>query len=117
MYVDGFIIPVKADRRAEYVTMAREFAALALKHGATRVVETWGEDVPDGAATSFHKAIQRQDDEVVCFSWIEYPDRETRDLCMAGLMAEPSIEDHMNSGVVGARRLIFGGFEPIIDER
>ncbi len=46
---------------------------------ATKVVECWGDDVPDGEVTSFPKAVQKKDDETICLSWIVWPSKEARD--------------------------------------
>lgn len=58
------------------------------EHGATRVVECWGDDVPEGEATSFPKAVQKTDDETVCFSWIVWPSKEVCDSSMKKVMAD-----------------------------
>ncbi len=41
--------------------------------GVSRMVETWGEDVPDGKVTDFKGAVKAKEGEVVVFSWFEYP--------------------------------------------
>jgi uncharacterized protein YbaA (DUF1428 family) len=113
-YIDGFVIPVgKADqaKNTEYATrMDRHF----IEYGATRVVEAWADDVPKGKVTDFNRAVQARDDETTLFSWIEWPDKATRDAAMkqmesnAEMMAEPMPFD--------GKRMIYGGFEPMVDE-
>ncbi len=115
MYIDGFLIPVGPGARDKYVEMARKAAALFRANGATRVVEAWPDDVPVGERTSFTRAVQLEDGESVVFSWIEYPDRATRDACMKVVMADPSMQD-MSDMPFDGRRMIFGGFEAVIDE-
>jgi uncharacterized protein YbaA (DUF1428 family) len=111
-YIDGFVIPVAADGKEEFVDHARRMDQHFLTHGATRVVEGWGIDVKPGKTTDFQRAVQASEDEAVAFSWIEWPDKATRDSAMkalesdAALMAEPMPFD--------GKRMIFGGFEPIV---
>ncbi len=47
-YIDGFVIPVPADKKQAYRKMAAEAAQIFKQYGATRIVECWGDDVPDG---------------------------------------------------------------------
>lgn len=117
MYVDGFLIPVSAEKKAAYIEAARYAAAVHMDHGATRIVECWKDDVPDGQHTSFPMAIKKEEGEVVVFSWIEYPNKETRDACHAASMADPRFADpDMTAVPFDPERLIFGGFTPILQE-
>ena len=56
-YIDGFVIAAPATRRQEVVDYAARFDPLFLEVGATRVVECWGDDVPHGTLTDFHRAV------------------------------------------------------------
>ena len=56
-YIDGFVIAAPATRRQEVVDYAARFDPLFLEVGATRVVEAWGDDVPHGKLTDFHRAV------------------------------------------------------------
>jgi len=70
-YIDGFIIPVAADRKDEFRSHAAETAPLFREFGVTRVTEAWGDDVPDGTVTDFKGAVQAKEGENVVFSWFE----------------------------------------------
>lgn len=116
MYVGGFVLAVKTDRKAEYLEMAREVSETLRRNGATRVVECWGDDVPEGKRTSFPMAVKREADETVLFSWMEFPDRETYSACIAAMEKEetPDMPERMRS-MMDPGRMIWGGFEVILD--
>ena len=114
-YVDGYILAVKKDRLDEYKAVAADAAVVWKEFGATRTVEAVADDVPYGEVTSFPRAVQAQDDEVVIFSWIEYPDKATRDACNARVMADPRMQMDMAAGPINGKTMIFGGFSPFVD--
>ncbi len=113
-YVDGFAAPVKTSDKAAYIAFAQGTWAMFRKRGALRMVECWGDDVPDGVATSFPMAVKVEDGETVVFSWIEWPDRATRDACHAAMPTDPDIQA-LGEMPFDGRRMIFGGFVPIVD--
>ncbi len=117
MYVDGFVLAVKTDRKEDYIKAARRAAEVFLELGATRMVETWADDVPRGEITDFPGAVKLEPDETVCFSWVEYPDRETRDRVAAEAMQDPRLKDAMDPTILDDARMIYGGFNPIMDVR
>ncbi|WP_273859096.1 DUF1428 domain-containing protein [Photobacterium sp. GSS17] len=114
-YIDGFVAAVPTANKAAYTAYARQAVALFKKHGAIRLVECWGDDVPPGEITSFPLAVQCQDDETVVFSWIVWPSKAVRDAGMAKVMADPDIQA-MDPMPFDGKRLIYGGFEIIVDE-
>lgn len=83
--------------------------------GALRVVECWAEDVPDGRLTDFRRAVQAQDNEEVVFSWIEYPSKEVRDAANEKMMADPRMKALGDEMPFDGKRMIYGGFMPILD--
>jgi len=113
-YIEGFVAAVPTANKEEYRRHAREAAAYFKKLGATRCVECWGDDVPKGALTDFYKATQAKDDETPIFSWIEYPDRETRDAANKAMGENPEM---MNMEMpFDGKRMFWGGFEQIVEE-
>src|SRR5207253_650760 len=82
-YIDGFVIAVPKQNKQKFIEHAKRTDSVFIEHGATRVLECWGDDVKDGKLTDFRRAVQAKDDEVVVFSWIEWPDKATRAASMA----------------------------------
>jgi uncharacterized protein YbaA (DUF1428 family) len=115
MYIDGFVAAVPAANLEAYRKMAREAAAIYREHGALNVVECWGDDVPEGEVTSFHSAVKREPDEVVVFAWIAWPSKEARDEGNSKVMADPRMERGDEVPPFDARRMIYGGFNVIVD--
>ena len=118
-YIDGFVIAVPIAKKQEYIDHARLGDSVFMDFGATRVVECWADDVPAGKVTDFRKAVQATADETVVFSWIEWPDKETRDAGMSKMMSDDFNDERMdpnrNPAPFDGKRLIFGGFMPIVE--
>lgn len=113
-YVDGFVAAVPEGKRDLYLSHAAFMAPLFRENGALRVVECWGDDVPEGKVNSFHTAVLRKEGEVVVFSWVEWPDKATRDAGWAAMMADPRMQDAGETAFDG-QRLIYGGFGMILE--
>src|SRR5688572_30098006 len=113
-YIDGFVLAVPTANRQAFIDHAREFDQLFLEFGATRVVEGWGDDVPHGKQTDFHMAVQATADETVVFSWVEWPDKATRDAAMKKMMEDPRMDPVANPMPFDGKRMIFGGFSPVV---
>ena len=114
-YVDGFVIAVPTVNKEKYKKHAEEAAVVFKEHGALKLVECWGDDVPEGKITSFPMAVQRKDDETVVFSWIVWPSRAIRDQGMPKVMADPRLQPDKNAMPFDGKRMIYGGFEMIVD--
>jgi uncharacterized protein YbaA (DUF1428 family) len=115
-YVDGFVLAVPKAKKAEYQAMATKTWAVFKEFGAIRQVECWGDDVPDGKVTDFRGAVKAGEDEVVVFSWVEYPSKAVRDAANEKLMTDPRMTE-MGEAPFDGKRMIYGGFAPILDER
>ena len=114
-YVEGFVVAVPAANKEIYRKHAAEAAPLFKEFGATRFVECWGDDVPKGTTTDFRGAVMAKDDEVVVFSWIEYPSKEVRDAANQKMMTDPRMRAMGEQMPFDGKRMIFGGFMPILD--
>ena len=121
-YIDGFVIAVPTANKQKFIDHANMGDSVFMDFGAVRVLECWCDDVPEGKLTDFRKAVQAKDDETVVFSWIEWPDKATRDAAMAKLMemmedpskTDPRMDPEKNPMPFDGMRMIFGGFVPLV---
>ena len=118
-YIDGFVIAVPTANKEKFIEHAKKADSLFKELGATRILECWGNDVPDGKLTDFRKAVQAKEDETVVFSWIEWPDKATRDAAMARMDELMKTDDRLNPAKnpmpFDGKRLIYGGFAPVVE--
>ncbi len=114
-YVDNFILAVPTESREAYLRHARMAAAVFHDHGALRVVETWGDDVPEGKLTDFRRAVALAPGETVVVGWIEWPDKAARDAAWPTIMADPRMAGEAMP--FDGKRMIHGGFETLLDAR
>jgi uncharacterized protein YbaA (DUF1428 family) len=112
-YVDGFVLAVPKAKLEAYKAQAALGGKIWMEHGALAYVEAIGDDVPYGELTSFPRAVQATDDEVVVFSWAVYPDRAARDATMAKVMADERLKG--SDMPFDAKRMIYGGFEAFVE--
>ena len=113
-YTDGFVVPVPEGNRDAYRELAAKMAKVFRQHGATRVVEAIADDVSHGKVTDFYRAVKAEDGETVVFSFIEWPDKKSRDDAWAKIMADESLKPEGEMPFNG-QRMFWGGFEPIVD--
>lgn len=113
-YVDGLVLPVPQDKKDAYRAFAQTTAAAFLDHGATRVVDTFGNDVPVGKITDFHRAAKVHDGETVAFGWIEWPSKQVRDTAWERLMSDERLSAGGDRPFDG-KRMMFGAFVPVVD--
>ncbi len=114
-YIDGFVIAVPTANKEKFINHAEAFDPVFKEYGAIRIVECWADDVPDGKITDFKKAVQAKDDETVVFSWVEWPDKETRDDAMETMMKDPRMDPEKNPMPFDGMRMIYGGFKPVVE--
>jgi len=114
-YIDGFVIAVPEANKQKFIDHAELIDPIFKEFGALRVIECWADDVPDGKTTDFRKAVKAEPGEAVVFSWIEWPDKATRDAAMAKMMEDPRMNPEMNPMPFDGMRMIYGGFAPVVD--
>jgi uncharacterized protein YbaA (DUF1428 family) len=118
MYVDGFVIAVPTANKEKFIEHAKKGDAVFMELGATRILECWGDDVSAGKVTDFRRAVNATEAETVVFSWIEWPDKATRDAGMSKMMemmkTDPRMNPETNPMPFDGARLIYGGFAPVV---
>jgi uncharacterized protein YbaA (DUF1428 family) len=118
-YVDGFVLAVPSANKEKFIAHAKKANSVFMELGATRILECWGDNVPEGKITDFHRAVQANDDETIVFSWIEWPDKATRDAAMNKMGEMMKSDDRMNPEKnpmpFDGKRMIFGGFTPVVE--
>lgn len=115
-YVDCFVAAVPTADKAKYIEHAETAVAVFKEYGVQRMVENWGDDVPDGEVTSLPMAVKCEADETVVFSWIVWPSREARDAGWEKIMSDPRMSDENNPMPFDGKRMIYGGFRTILDQ-
>ena len=117
-YIDGFVIAVPTANREKFIEHAKKGDSVFLDLGATHILECWGDDVPRGKQTDFYRAVGAGEDETVVFSWIEWPDKATRDAAMGKMeelmKTDPRMNPESNPMPFDGKRMIYGGFQPIV---
>jgi uncharacterized protein YbaA (DUF1428 family) len=113
--MDGFVMAVPTANKQKFIAHANTVDNLFLECGATRVLECWGDDVPKGKLTDFQRAVLAKDDETVVFSWIEWPDKATRDKGMEKVMKDPRMNAETAPMPFDGKRMIYGGFSPVVE--
>jgi uncharacterized protein YbaA (DUF1428 family) len=117
-YIDGFVIAVPTANKQKFIDHARSADSLFMELGAERILECWGDDVPDGKVTDFHRAVQATAEESVIFSWVEWPDKTTRDAAMGKMNDLMKTDDRFNPEKnpmpFDGKRMIYGGFAPVV---
>jgi len=113
MYVQGFVVPVPENMKAQYKAAAEKFWDFAKDYGALSQVEAWEADVKDGKLTDFRRAVNLEPGEKVVFSWVTWKDRASADAAQEKMMTDPRMKEFADMPFDG-KRLIFGGFEPLV---
>jgi uncharacterized protein YbaA (DUF1428 family) len=115
-YVEGFIVPVPADKEESYTKHASDMVPMLKDCGVQRQVEAWADDVPDGKVTDFKKSVKAEEDETVVFAWFEYPDRAARDASNQKMMSDERMAEVGANMPFDGKRMVMGGFESFVDE-
>ena len=114
-YVQGFVLAVPTANREAFRAHAAKAAEAFKELGALAVMECWGADVPEGEVTSFPMAVKSEADETVVFSWIVWPSKAVLDKAMPRILDDPRLDPSANPMPFDGKRMIYGGFVPIVE--
>jgi uncharacterized protein YbaA (DUF1428 family) len=118
-YIDGFVLAVPTANKQKFIDHAKQFDSMFIELGATRILECWGDDVKAGKLTDFRRAVDAKDEEAVVFSWVEWPDKATRDTAMSKMedlmKSDPRWDPAKNPMPFDGKRMIYGGFAPVVE--
>lgn len=127
-YIDCYLAPVPLANRAAYEALAKLSAQVVMEYGALRVFECWLDESGPDASTyhgmeasggdvgygDFRRAAGAAEGETVVMSCIEWPDRDARDVGMAKVVSDPRMQFGHEPPTFDGKRLIAGGFRPMI---
>ena len=113
-YIDGFVTPVPEGKLDAYRELANKASGLFREHGALRDVEAKSDDVPRGEVTDFYRAAKSEDGETVFFSFLEWPDKRSRDEAWKKIMEDERMKPEGEMPFVG-KRMFWGGFDMLFD--
>lgn len=117
-YIDGFLLPIKAENIERYTEIAQKAGKLWKELGALEYIEAAGDDLAVENMVSFAKSAGASDDETVILAFIVYESKEERDRINALVMADERMKEMMESGngdTFDFTRMAYGGFRSIIE--
>ena len=114
-YIDGFVAAVPTANKQKYIEYANEMALVCKEYGVLRVIENWGDNLPDGEVTSFPMAVKCKENETIVFSWMVWPSKESRDEGWKAMKEDPRMNPKKKSMPFDGKRLIYGGFKTIVE--
>ncbi len=112
-YVNGYLAPVARDQLDAYRRTSEAFSKAVMANGAISCVESFAEGLDWGKQTSFPRAVDLKEGEVVLFSWILYPSKEVADKANETVMADPEVQAAMQAMSFDGKRMVWGGFETL----
>lgn len=116
-YIDGFIIPVPDDKRAEYEALAKISSEVFVDHGALETYESWSDDVKEGKVTDFFRSVNAREGEVLVYAVMIWPSKEVRDKAMQTAMQDERFKNFNPGEVFDGSRMIFGGFKTFLHRK
>lgn len=120
-YIDGFAFPIRREYLEAYKSVAEKVAEIWREYGALGYFEYVGDDLNLEGTRSFRDAVDLNEDEVVIFGWVLFPSKSVRDAANEQVPNDPRMTELVapitdpNRLVFDAQRMIYGGFQPLIE--
>lgn len=114
-YIDIAVYAVPTANKADFIAHSEKMLPIFKKHGALSVADCWGDDIPEGKITSLPMAVKCEETETVCFSWIMWSSKEARNDGMGQAMQDMQAAGSDTPPPFDGMRMIFGGFEPVVE--
>ncbi len=116
-YVDGFVLPIKAENIEKYREIAQKAGEIWKEYGALQYIEAVGDDLEIENMLSFRKIARSRDDETVIFAWIVFESRQERDRINAAVMKDARIKEAMapDDKTFDFKRMAYGGFKTLVE--
>lgn len=118
-YVDGFVLPVKKEKLAEYLKIAKGASKLWIEHGALEYIEAVGDHLDIEGMVPFGKGVRQKPDETVVFAYIVYKSRAHRDRVNKKVMADPRVMALCDpkKSPFDFKRMQYGGFKTAVSAK
>ena len=127
-YIDCYLAPIPINNKAAYEALARISQQVLQEYGASRVVECWLDNAgPDASSyhgsdvqhashhyASFVQVAGARENETVVMSFVEWPDKATRDSGMQKVTRDPRMQFAGQPSAFDGSRLIAAGFLPML---
>ena len=102
-------------KKEECIKFLKASEVVLKENGSHAVADCWGVNVPEGETTSFRKAVKYEVGETVCVGWVIWPSVEVRNEEMTIVARDPKLQDAASPLPFDGRRMIVGGFEPLLE--
>jgi len=122
-YIDGYAFPIQEKHVDKYKRIAEEIAEIWKEHGAIAYCEYVGENLKMEGIPTFPEMLNTSIDETVIFGWIEFESKEARDLAHKLVANDKRMTELVSplmdpsQLIFNAKRMVFGGFQSLIESR
>jgi uncharacterized protein YbaA (DUF1428 family) len=116
-YIDGFLLPIKAENIEKYREIAQKAGEVWKEHGALEYIEAVGDDLAIEQMVSFKTSAKASEDETVIFAFIVFESKEERDRINALVMADERLKEMCSPDdkTFDYTRMAYGGFKAIVE--